>query len=60
MIGNWGFRPYELEELLTNREVLSQQRVGMFVRAGLSGILRITEVGVHFCGDCESLVLGHL
>jgi hypothetical protein len=41
-------------------EVLSQQPVGVFVRAPLPGTVGIAEVDFHVCSYREGLVFGHL
>jgi len=42
------------------RKVLSQQPVGVLVRAALPRTLRVTEVDLHLCRHRKALVFGHL
>ena len=46
-------------EVCVLREVLSQEPVGVFVRAALPGTLRIAEVHFHIRGHRKVLVFGH-
>ena len=49
-----------VREVHSFREVLSQQTIGVLVRATLPGLLRITEVHLNVGRQAEALVIGHL
>src|SRR5262249_32478517 len=44
----------------SSREVLSEEKIGVFVRSTLPGTLRIAEINLHICSYRKLLVFGHL